>query len=119
MRSKLLKLRLSMFNSGEVDAIELIYTHFASTISQVATSLKLLPIEQPEAKEIGDEPVDFINYEPSPEEVLNFVVPKYVESTIYGGLIESAASEQAARRVAMESASDNAQEYYRRIGSFV
>jgi F-type H+-transporting ATPase subunit gamma len=105
------KIALKLFNDGEVDAIQLVYTRFASTISQVATSLQVLPIERPEVKSIKDEaPVDFVEYEPSPEAVLHFIVPKYLESTIYGGLIESAASEQAARRVAMESASDNAEE---------
>ena len=75
----------------------------------MATKLQLLPIERPESEE-EDALKEYIVYEPSPEEVLKYIVPKYVESTIYGGLIESAASEQAARRIAMESASDNAEE---------
>lgn len=103
------KQALKMFDSGEVDAVKLIYTNFASTISQVATSIQLLPIERGEAVEKSADS-EFVNYSPSPEEVLKYVIPKYVESTIFGGLIESAASEQAARRVAMESASDNAEE---------
>lgn len=103
------KIAIELYNKGEVDAIQLVYTRFASTISQVATVLQLLPIERSEFEE-SDEMMEFINYEPSPEDVLRYIIPKYVESTIYGGLIESAASEQAARRVAMESASDNAEE---------
>jgi len=103
------KQALSLFESGEVDAVKLIYTNFASTISQVATCLQLLPIERGEVTE-KSETSEYVNYEPSPEDVLKYVIPKYVESTIFGGLIESAASEQAARRVAMESASDNAEE---------
>ncbi|MDN5297932.1 MAG: F-type H+-transporting ATPase subunit gamma [Clostridiales bacterium] len=103
------KKALAMFDVGEVDAVKLVYTNFASTISQVPVTLQLLPIEKGE-QAAKDEASDFVNYEPSPEEVLKFVIPKYVESTIFGGLIESAASEQAARRVAMESASDNAEE---------
>lgn len=103
------KIAIELYNKGEVDAIQLVYTRFASTISQVATALQLLPIERSEFEE-KDEMMEFINYEPSPEDVLRYIIPKYVESTIYGGLIESAASEQAARRVAMESASDNAEE---------
>lgn len=103
------KKALAMFESGEVDAVKFVYTNFASTISQVPTMLQLLPIEKAEEETVeSDGPSDFVNYEPSPEEVLRFVIPKYVESTIFGGLIESSASEQAARRVAMESASDNA-----------
>ncbi|MBE0449881.1 MAG: ATP synthase F1 subunit gamma [Clostridia bacterium] len=107
--SQISKIAIELYNKGEVDAIQLVYTRFASTISQVATALQLLPIERSEFEE-NDEMMEFINYEPSPEDVLRYIIPKYVESTIYGGLIESAASEQAARRVAMESASDNAEE---------
>lgn len=107
--SLIAKAALRMYLKGEIDAIHFIYTRFASTISQVATDLLLLPIERPETSQ-NDEPSEFVNYEPSPEEVLKYVIPKYVESTIYGGLIESSASEQAARRIAMENASDNAEE---------
>lgn len=107
--SLIAKAALGMYLKGEIDAIHFVYTRFASTISQVATDLMLLPIERPETSQ-NDEPSEFVNYEPSPEEVLKYVIPKYVESTIYGGLIESSASEQAARRIAMENASDNAEE---------
>lgn len=103
------KAAISLFEKGEVDSIHFIYTRFASTISQVATDLLLLPIERPEPK-AEDGPIVVVNYEPSPEEVLKYIIPKYVESTLYGGMIESSASEQAARRLAMENASDNAEE---------
>lgn len=108
------KIALDLYDKGEVDKVKLVYTRFASTISQVATEIQLLPITRPEAVDVMDEDDDgsdfeFVNYEPSPEAVLNFIIPKYVDSTIYGGLIESAASEQAARRIAMESATDNAE----------
>jgi len=105
------KKALAMFDAGEVDCIKLVYTNFVSTISQIPVMLQLLPIKRDES-DSAEEAVasDFVNYEPSPEEVLRYVIPKYVESTIFGGLIESSASEQAARRVAMESASDNAVE---------
>lgn len=77
-------------------------------MTQTATDLQLLPIERPERSD--DTKTEIVNYEPSAEEVLRVIIPKYVESTIFGGLIESSASEQAARRLAMESASDNAEE---------
>lgn len=106
--AQIAKVAIGLFKKGEVDAIQLVYTRFASTISQVATALQLLPIERPtESEEVSEE---FINYEPSPEEVLGYIIPKYIESTIYGGLVESSASEQASRRIAMENASDNAEE---------
>lgn len=110
--TQIAQIAMNLYNKGEVDAIDLVYTRFASTISQVATKLQLLPIERPEVVETEDDGAlyEFVNYEPSPEDVLRFIVPKYVESTIFGGLIESSASEQAARRMAMESATDNAED---------
>lgn len=104
------KTALKLFKSEEVDEIVLVYTRFVSTIAQEATLLKLLPVEPKESvEEIDDDGMkDFVNYEPSPEEVLGYIIPKYVESTIFGGLTESAVSEQASRRMAMESATDNA-----------
>ncbi len=100
---------IGMYNAGDIDAIKLVYTRFVSTISQEATTLQLLPIDRPE-EGVEHDDSELMNYEPSPEAVLRYIVPKYIESTIYGGVIESAASEQAARRVAMESATDNAEE---------
>jgi F-type H+-transporting ATPase subunit gamma len=101
---------LKMYKSEQVDEIKLIYTRLISTISQHPTMLKLLPvvneIKDDEEKEI----TDFVTYEPSAESVIEFLIPKYIESTIYGALIESAAAEQAARRIAMENATDNADE---------
>ncbi len=99
---------MTLLETGEVDSIHFVYTRFISTMTQTATDLLLLPIERPELTE--DTKTEIVNYEPSAEEVLRYIIPKYVESTIFGGLIESSASEQAARRLAMESASDNAEE---------
>lgn len=98
---------LRLFEREKADEIKLVYTRLISTISQEATLLKLLPIEKREDIQTSDE---FVNYEPSPEIVLDYLIPKYIESTIYGALVESAASEQASRRIAMENATDNAQE---------
>jgi len=99
---------MTLLETGEVDSIHFVYTRFISTMTQTATDLQLLPIERPERSD--DTKTEIVNYEPSAEEVLRVIIPKYVESTIFGGLIESSASEQAARRLAMESASDNAEE---------
>lgn len=109
------RLALTLYKQEKVDEIKFVYSKFISTISQEPEILKLLPVESRESEEVEVEEDDgsdyeFITYEPSPEEVLSFIIPKYVSSTIYGGLIESAAAEQAARRVAMESASNNAEE---------
>lgn len=103
-------LALRMFKSGEVDEIKLVYSRLESTISQVPELLKLLPVDvEGEGVELSED-AEFTTYEPSAEVVLDFLIPKYLESTIYGALIDSAASEQAARRVAMESATSNAED---------
>lgn len=103
---------MDLYEKEAVDEINLIYTRLISTINQEATLLKLIPVAVAAEEESpsDDEEFRYVNYEPSPEVVLNYVIPKYIISTVYGGLIESAAAEQAARRVAMESASDNAEE---------
>ena len=101
---------MQLYKHEDVDEIKLVYSRLISTISQEPTVLKLLPIEAEAKVENDDEDFEFINYQPSAEEVLSYVIPKYIDSTIFGGLIESAAAEQAARRVAMESASDNAED---------
>lgn len=105
---------LKLYTTEAVDEIKLVYTRLVSTISQEPTILQLLPIarkeETVETTVDDDEFVEIVSYEPSPEDVLSYIIPKYVESTIFGGLVESSAAEQAARRMAMESASDNADE---------
>ncbi len=100
-------LALKLFMQEEVDEIKLVYTKLISTVVQEATCLKLLPIVVTEDSEA---PEEFVSYEPSPEEVLSYLIPKFLEATVYGALVESAAAEQAARRIAMENATDNAQE---------
>ncbi|SES83420.1 ATP synthase F1 subcomplex gamma subunit [Natronincola peptidivorans] len=106
------KLSIELYKQELVDEVYLVYTEFISTINQKPTVIKLLPIEvAAEAVEISQtEDEEFMAYEPSPEGVLSFLVPKYIESMIFGALIEASTSEQAARRVAMESATDNATE---------
>ena len=104
---------LKMYDEELIDEIKLIYTRMISSLSLVATTLTLLPVEVDMEKEkdaVNDEMKDLVSYEPSAEEVLDFIIPKYIESVIYGALIESSAAEQSARRIAMENASDNADE---------
>ena len=102
---------LKLYTDEKVDEIKLVYTRLVSTIAQEPHMLKLLPVEMPEEEvkeESDDEMKEFVSYEPSAEAVLSYVIPKYMESTLFGALVESSASEQAARRMAMENASDNA-----------
>lgn len=101
---------LKWFANEKVDEIKLVYTQMNSTISQEAKIIQLLPVVSDGAASIETKRSGYTNYEPSPEVVLGYVIPKYIESVLYGALVESSASEQAARRLAMESASDNADE---------
>lgn len=108
---RLSKELLSAFARGEISEIYLAYTKFKNTVSHVPTLLKLLPVELPEETEdradTGGAPM---NFEMEDEEALNLLIPKYITSLIYGGLIESVASENGARMQAMDSATGNAEE---------
>jgi len=101
------RLVMELYEKKEIDEVKLAYTKFITTISQQANIIKLLPSDI-KGEEGGK--ISVVEYEPSPEEVLDYLIPKYIESTIYGALMESSCSEQGARRTAMESATDNAEE---------
>src|SRR5215203_6105160 len=94
------------FASGKVDAVYVVYSRFINTLVQRPEVLQILPVEPPEAQE---EYSDYI-FEPSPEAVLNDLLPRYVEVQLYQAILEGTASEHSARMVAMRSASDNAKE---------
>ena len=96
------------FTSGRFDEINLLYTEFVSAMTQRPIVERLLPVEEPEDQ--GEEgAVEYI-YEPSPESVINILLPRFVETEVYGALMEAKASELGARMTAMRSASDNATE---------
>lgn len=100
-----------LFNSEAVDEVYVAYTAFHSTLSQEPKLLKLLPLNPEEFRlDDGEGSYAMMNYEPSEEEVLDYIVPKYVKSLLFGTLKESAASEQGARMTAMDSATNNATE---------
>ena len=99
---------MDLYESGEVDAIRIIYTRFISTISYDAQVVSILPSDELKANEDRAAARTQIEFEPSPMAVLDDLIPMYVVTTIFGALIEAAASEQGSRRVAMENASDNA-----------
>ena len=105
------RLVIELYRQELVDEIYLVYTEFVSTINHKPKIIKLLPIASTTGEEkTTKEAIGLMEYEPSPEAVLNYLIPKYIDSMIYGALVESSVSEQGARRVAMESATDNATE---------
>lgn len=109
---------LEAFAKGEISEIYLAYTAFKNTVVHIPTLLKLLPVEVNEEGNVtGDGEKDaesqdraLMNFEPEDEEALNLLIPKYITSLIYGGMIEAVASENGARMQAMDSATSNAEE---------
>lgn len=103
---------LNAYNEGELDALYISYNRFINTMSQKPVIEKLLPIVPDELVD-NAEPVqkrgDYI-YEPDAKELLDLLLTRYIESQVYHGVVENFACEQAARMLAMRSASDNAGE---------
>jgi F-type H+-transporting ATPase subunit gamma len=112
---------MAAYVDGEVDRVELIYNGYVSALTQKLTQETLLPLQ--EATILGDEQEEgedgeerqersehraLVEYEPEPEEILQRLVPAYVEISLYRALLESAASELGARMTAMRNASENA-----------
>jgi len=95
-----------------VDEVHVIYTRFRSMLNQEPTTVRLLPLEVVEGTEppAEDEVLPLYEFEPSPQDVLDTLLPRYVQSRIFYALLQAAASELAARQSAMKSATDNADE---------
>jgi F-type H+-transporting ATPase subunit gamma len=91
-----------------VDEIHLVYTEFVSMLTQRPVVRRILPLEVREVEERHEGPIPPYEFEPSPQAVLDALLPWYVENRIYHALLESAAAEIAARRRAMKAATDNA-----------
>jgi F-type H+-transporting ATPase subunit gamma len=104
--SDVTKSTVGMFADGTFDELHLYYTHYVSAVSQTVEEKKLLPLTDisPSGKLTSYE------FEPSPEEILKVLLPQYAESLIFGALLDSKASEHAARMTAMQNATDNAHE---------
>ncbi len=94
---------IDMFKKGEVDDVQLFYTTFVSSLTQEPQQMAVLPIKTQKLENYGD-----MDYDPSPEAVFDRIVPRFTASLLQCAVVESYASEQGARRTAMESATDNA-----------
>ena len=106
---------LEAFARGEIGEIYLAYTAFKNTVSHIPTLLKLLPVEAGAEVEEADEDKALMNFEQDEEEALNLLIPKYITSLIYGGMVEAVASENGARMQAMDSATSNAEEMIEKL----
>ena len=98
---------MNLFTRGEVDRVELLYNHFKSTASQILTREVYLPMQTSGNTMEGKEDMDYI-LEPSREELLATLLPKVLRMKLYTVLLDSNASEHAARTMAMQIATDNA-----------
>ncbi|HEX3744288.1 MAG TPA: ATP synthase F1 subunit gamma [Bryobacteraceae bacterium] len=94
---------MELYRNEEIDAVYLIYNEFKSVVAQTLVTNRVLPIQLPEQTN----PPDYI-FEQSPMEMLNALLPRYVETEFYRALAESTAAEHAARMTAMEAATSNA-----------
>lgn len=92
------------FIAGKIDRIELVYTSYVSSLTQEEKCVSILPIEN----EGMERKNNLTTYEPSAEEVFRMLIPQYVSGILYGAIVDSYAAELAARRIAMDNASDNA-----------
>lgn len=118
--------------SGEIDEVYLAYTVFKNTVTQIPTLIKMLPFTKEDVAEMQAEeagkvteenqtgekkgPVALMNYEPEEEETLGYIIPLYMNSLIFGALVEAVASENGARMQAMDSATSNAEEMIDTLG---
>ena len=106
---------LEDFTGDRVGEIYLAYTSFKNTVVHEPKLVKLLPIEFSEQERSKEEAKTPMNYEPSEEEALDIIIPKYLTSLLYGALVEAAASENGARMQAMDSATSNAEEMIEKL----
>jgi F-type H+-transporting ATPase subunit gamma len=97
-----------------IDALEAFYTRFQSALTQVSTRMEVLPISPPEGGAEREGAVSY-EFEPSPGEILDRLLPRYVEAILFNMLLEASASEHSARRRAMKAATDNAEELIRTL----
>ena len=104
------KTLLDSYATGEIGEIYLAYTGFKNTVVHEPKLLKLLPVEPVAQEQPTEEDRTLMNFEPEDDEALDLIIPKYVTSLIYGGLVEAVASENGARMQAMDSATSNAEE---------
>ncbi|MCR5797337.1 MAG: ATP synthase F1 subunit gamma [Eubacterium sp.] len=112
---------ISDFEQGEIDEIYLAYTVFKNTVVHIPTLIKLLPFSQEDMDKMvsdGESAADnlIMNYEPEETETLGIIIPMYINSLIFGALVEAVASENGARMQAMDSATTNAEEMIDKLG---
>ncbi|GGC66536.1 F0F1 ATP synthase subunit gamma [Marinobacter halophilus] len=100
------KVMLDSFEQGKIDRLYLVSNEFVNTMTQSPNALQLLPLPEGDDDDVGHQ-WDYL-YEPDSRPILDGLLPRYIESQVYQGVVENLACEQAARMIAMKSATDNA-----------
>ena len=104
------------FQSGDLDQAQLVYTRFLSVGSQRVVTTRLLPLEREAIEDLAERgPQAIYEFEPEPGEILDRLLPRYVEARVFAAMLDAAASEHAARQRAMKSATDNAEELIKNL----
>lgn len=106
--SPIAKATIDKFLTKQVDQVQVIYTRFYSTLKQVAETKQILPIEAPTVMDEKNSDAASYVFEPDPQHVLDYIVPRLVEMLLMQTILDSIASEHSARMIAMKSATDNA-----------
>jgi F-type H+-transporting ATPase subunit gamma len=101
---------IQSFLDREVDEIHGVYTHFVSGLTQRPEARRFVPLVVEEVEEAPPEAIPLYIFEPGPKEILDEMLPRYVETRVFQALLEAAASEHAARRRAMSAATENAED---------
>lgn len=103
---------LTQYSKGEIGEVYIAYTNFKNTVTQEPKLVKLLPLSAEDFEGTGENDSSklLMNFDPTPEEVLDMVIPKYMSNIIFGAFLESVASENGARMQAMDSATNNAED---------
>ena len=111
--AELVKPLMERFSKGDLDAVDVVFAKFNSAVSTPPTTLRILPITPPDKRRSGgQEAKAAVNYilKPSAEEILEQLLPLYVQNQMYRALVETAAAEHGARRTAMKNATDAGQD---------
>ena len=102
------RIAIDDYTEGRVDQVLLVYASFINTVSQAPVTVPILPVEPPPAEDDGSSAEAQYIFEPTPQDVLADLLPRYVDLLVYQAVLEAAASEQSARMVAMRNATDAA-----------
>jgi F-type H+-transporting ATPase subunit gamma len=104
---KIGKQLIDMYNDGEVDEVYIVYTHFVTVLTHEPRAIKVLPLSEPEGEKAQH---SLMTYDPDVVSFMEYAVPMYLNTIVYGAMAESIVCEQAARMTSMDSAARNAEE---------